>query len=788
MKPIVWNDGWKWKKQGDSHEFSLSWQDVMLPHDAVIGEARNKEQFNGTKKAFYPNGSWEYVKVFEAPAEWKEKCVSLRFEGVQNHALVYLNGNYVGSHAYGYTEFSVSLSKYLRYGEKNVLKVVSKTGDDSRWYTGGGIYRDVQLLVGGKFHIEDNGLRITTLSADEHCARLNVNVRLSEHRPAELRFTLFREGKSVLENTQPANEEGNYPLEVPSPALWSDRSPALYTLRAELLEEGEVTDVSEERFGIRTLFVSAEGGLKVNGEQVRLRGACIHHDNGVLGVRTLREAEYRRVRILKEAGFNAIRSAHHPASRHLLDACDELGVYVMDELFDMWQLSKSPDDYANDFDANWKEDIKAMTEKDFDHPSVILYSIGNEIDDLATSAGVELANRLSQEVKKHDPTRYTTCALNGLLFLMRKMELAAQLGIPMPVPEPQGSRDVNEAMANYERMMTEVSNSAMMDEAMLGGCEAVDIAGYNYLNCRYLPDRTKYPSRVIVGSETYPKDIASMWAYIKAHNNVIGDFTWTGWDYLGETGIGSTSYAPRARHEGFYKSYPAVTAECGDIDITGFRLPQSYYREIVFGIRKAPYITVHDPRHAGETEHVSPWGWGNTLSSWSFAGFEGTPLKVDVYGSGRVRLFLNGKPVGEGDCGSEYKISFTVPYEGGVLEAVGEDAQRYALRTAGKGQKLTLTPEESEGELLFLNIALTDEEGIVHPLSDRLVTLETEGCALLGLGSGAPETTETFTDHTHTTYHGRAFAVLRIEGEKLRIRASAEGVEEETLEYTRRKP
>lgn len=782
MLKKLWNEGWRWKKNGDSHEFSLEWQDAVLPHDAVIGETREPKQLNGTKKAFFPNGSWEYVKTFEAPVEWKDKCVFLRFEGVQNHALVYLNGNYIGGHANGYTEFTVSLAKYLRFGETNILKVICRTAGDSRWYTGGGIYRDVQLLVAHPFHIEDNGLRIQTLAAGEACARLKISVFLSETRPAALRFTILREGETILESVQPVRAEGDYFLELPSPALWSAETPALYTCRAELLEEGGLRDTAEERFGIRTLSVSAAEGLRVNGKQVRLRGACIHHDSGVLGVRTFREAEYRRVRLLKEAGFNAVRSAHHPADRHLLDACDELGMYVMDELFDQWQQPKSPDDYANDFDANWQKDVEAMTAKDFNHPSVILYSIGNEISDLASSAGIQLAEMIAREVKRQDATRFTTVAINGLLLLMQKMEEAALSG----KGHTERKQDINEAMSSLDDVMVRINNTSAMDQIIEGGCRAVDIAGYNYMHNRYEADLEKYPERVIVGSETYAKYIADMWAHIETHNNVIGDFTWTGWDYLGETGIGNPSYHPRDYHEGFYGGYPCITANCGDLDLTGFRLPQSYYREIVFGLRKQPYIAVHDPHHAGEKEYLSTWGWGNVLSSWSFAGFEGTPLIVDVYGRGKVRLYLNGRLVGEGDCGEKYEISFMVPYENGMLEAViQENGREYrcALRTADGEQRLSLCPEDgaAEGGLLFLHIAVVDGKGIVHPFADRPVTLSVQGGTLLGFGSGAPGTEENFTDNIHSTYRGRALAVIRVEAREVCVRASAEGLEQQIL-------
>lgn len=779
MQRILFNDGWQFKKQGDSHEFSLHREDVVLPHDAIIGETRVPAQFNGTKKAFYPNGAWEYVKAFEAPAAWRDKRVFLEFEGVQNHALVYVNGNCVGTHANGYTEFCVSLEKYLRFGEKNAVKVVCKTGDDSRWYTGGGIYRNVNLLVADPFHIVGNGVQVKTVQADEERAVLQIGVKLSRKKSADLHIQVFCGDVPVSDLYAKAEVAGSYPVEIKAPKLWSTETPSLYMCRVELLQDGRTIDTAEERFGIRTLSVSACEGLKVNGRQVRLRGACIHHDNGVIGVRTFRDAEYRRVRILKEAGFNAIRSAHHPASRALLDACDELGMYVMDEAFDMWQMPKSPDDYANDFDANWRGDIRAMTEKDFNHPSVILYSIGNEISDLAGAAGVSLAKEISAEVKKHDGTRFTTVAINGLLLLMQKKETAALLS----GKEQERKQDINEAMSSLDDVMVRINNTPSMDYAIKGGCDAVDIAGYNYMHNRYAPDLEKYPGRVIVGSETYAKYIVEMWEHIGTHNNVIGDFTWTGWDYLGETGIGNTSYEPYDYHNGFYGVYPCITADCGDMDITGFRTPQSYYREIVFGLRKEPYIAVHNPAMAGKTEYCSAWGWGDVDSSWDHAGYEGTALTVDVYGRGAVELLLNGKSIGKKDCGKECRASFSVPYENGVLEAVAEDGERCTL-VSGCGQdmlRLSAEPGAKRGGLLFVNIAITDEGGDVRFAHDRLVSLEVAGGKLLGFGSGAPRTEENFSDNVHTTYHGRAFAVILAEDAQVTIRAQAENMQAQSL-------
>lgn len=777
MKYIPFNNGWSFRQLNDSHAYNTPSVPVTLPHDAVIGQKRDPAQCNGTKKAFFPNGTWEYVKSFDVPADWAQQCVYLEFQGVQNHAMVYVNGNYVGKCACGYTEFVLPIHTRLRFGERNAIQVLCKTEDDSRWYTGGGIYRDVALLLGPKQHIAPNGVKIKTVSADARKARLQISVELSMEEKTRVFCEISRAGSVVACVEQDICGKGVWETEIPDPHLWSEESPALYRYR--VWTDG---DEASGNFGIRTLSVSPETGLLVNGREVKLRGACIHHDSGILGAATYRDAEFRRVRLLKEAGFNAIRSAHHPAGRHLLDACDRLGMYVMDEAFDVWQLPKSGSDYALDFDEHWKRDIRSMVDKDYNHPSVILYSIGNEISDLATPAGVELAQRLSRAVKEPDDSRYTTVAINGLLLLMRKMELYAQI----TGAEEEKKQDVNAAMSSLDDVMLRINNAPTMDAAIEGGCNAVDIAGYNYMHNRYEPDLEKYPNRVIVGSETYAKYIAPMWAHIQKHHNVIGDFTWTGWDYLGETGIGNVSYVPRDYHGGFYGVYPCISANCGDLDITGFRTPQSYYREIVFGLRKAPYLVVHNPAMAGKTEYLSTWGWGDVCASWSYPGFEGTTLTVDVYGRGKAELYLNGRKIGEGDCGEDFRCSFPVPYAPGVLQAVTEDGE-FTLQSAGEELCLQLRREPAAGgigSLIYVDILLTDAMGIPHWGKDREVTLQVSGGKLLGFGSGNPITEESFTDNRHTTYRGRAQAILLADQPgTITLQAAADGVTTQTIEW-----
>lgn len=771
MKRIPFNEGWAFKRQGDSHEFNLTWEKVTLPHDAIIGTERSPEAFNGTKKAFFKNGSFEYVKVFSAPEEWKGKCVYLEFEGVLSHAMLYVNGDFVTSHAYGYTEFTADLTNFLICGEKNVIKLLCRTEDDSRWYTGAGIYRGVNLMVAEKLHIANNGVRVTTLSATESAANISVETRLSSYEECLVTAKIYFEGQLVAEQTAKACGVCHMDFRIINPKLWSAETPNLYTV--EVTSGG---DCAKETFGIRTLFVSADRGLEVNGKQVKLRGACVHHDSGVLGSATYRDFEFRRIRLLKAAGFNAVRSAHHPMGRYLLEACDKLGMYVMEEAFDMWQIPKSCGDYSNDFNENWKGDIAAMVAKDYNRPSVIMYSIGNEISDLASKGGVKLAGEISAEVKRQDSTRFTTLAINGLLLIMQKMEQAALLK-----GETGRGGDVNQNLTSLDDAMVSINNSATMDKIIEGGCGSVDIAGYNYMHHRYSNDLKKCPNRVIVGSETYLKYIPEMWEHIKNNNNVLGDFTWTGWDYLGETGIGLVSYTKRDYHDGFYAGYPCLTAYCGDLDITGFRRPQSYFREIVFGLREQPYIAVCRPEYAGKEQYLSTWGWEDAVSSWSFSGFENTALTVYVYADSEVELFLNGASLGK-KTPQNYKALFIVPYAPGTLRAeyVSDRTKACELKSACGGIRFNVECEEGE-KLIFADILLTDENGITLYGKDRLIKIAVEGGTLLGFGSGSPLTEESFTSGEYTSFDGRAFAIiLKGEGE-VKLTLSADGVQSKEI-------
>lgn len=770
---------------------------VTLPHDSMITQLRTAEAVSGGKKGYFPDGTYDYTKKFHVPEDYKYKRVTLEFEGVYMNAMIYINGDFAGQHPYGYSNFYIKADRFLKYGEENEIRVVAKSSDDSRWYTGLGIYRDTKIIVSDMLHIALDGIKITTpdISSERTIVAVSTVVENEGTNPQKTIIVteiLDSDGNIVAVDTVPftafAHESApvRQRLYVSKPRLWCVDSPFLYTLKTRVMDGENVIDEEMNTFGIRSLSLDAEEGLRINGEIIKLRGACVHHDNGVIGAATIERAEERRVEILKKAGFNSIRSAHQPVSKAMLKACDRLGMLVMDESFDIWTENKASYDYALNFPVWWEQDIQAMVEKDFNHPSVIMYSIGNEIPETGSASGAAWGRKLAEKIRSIDSTRFVVNSINGFVSIMNK--LAEIMGASM-------SGDVNTAIADASDMIKGVQGLQIVTDSVAESFAAVDIAGYNYADNRYVTDKKFFPNRVICGSETFPKDIANNWKLVKENGHVIGDFTWTGWDYLGEAGIGRVDYDDNNGGVEASGAFPWLTAHCGDIDITGNRLPASYYREIVFGLRKQPYIAVQRPEHYGQTPRSNPWSWSDSVSSWSFEDYEGKPVKVEVYSNAdEIELVINGKTVSKMGTGeaNNFKAVFDTVYAPGEIVAVaytnGKETSRTSLVSAGKTVHLDVHVDRSriyadDKDLAFLSISIVDDKGIVKPMADRKVTIQVEGVGILqGLGSGNPKTEENFFDHEHTTFDGKALAVIRpTEIGLINITVEAEGCSPQTV-------
>lgn len=506
---------------------------------------------------------------------------------------------------------------------------------------------------------------------------------------------------------------------------------------------------------------------------MKLRGACVHHDNGLLGAATIGRAEERRVELLKDAGFNAIRSSHNPLSRAMLDACDEHGMLVMDEAFDAWTQSKNDFDYVLDFEASWERDIEAMVRKDRNHASVFAYSTGNEIPEVATPHGARWARKLANRVRELDPTRFVTHALNGQLAVMKEF-IAETMADPQGNPEVHEGMGINTMMSQMAELGNHIGASELATNRTEEAFSTVDIAGMNYTEARYELDRELFPHRVIVGAETFATQIDKLWALVTDNTHVIGDFTWTGWDYLGEVGIGRTRYTD-TDDDGVTARYPWLLAHVGDIDITGHRRPASFYREIVFGLRPYPSIAVGRPENHDREIASSPWAWSDSIASWTWPTFEGKPITVEVYSDAdEVELLLNDTPIGRAPAGAghRYRAVFETTYHPGTLTAVsysdGDEVARHQLASAQGRTRVKATADRTQisaadTDLAFIDIALVDDDGSLFSSADQPLTVSVSGPGTLqAFGTANPTNEHThFTDETHRTYNGRALAIIR---------------------------
>jgi beta-galactosidase len=799
------NDGWAVRPKrsfidafGPPHQ----WEVVRLPHDAMMSQTRTADA--PAAVGYFPGGDWEYQKTFFVPETHRGKIVFVEFEGVYRGAMVYVNEHLAAHRPYGYSNFTVLLDPYLRYGDDNVIRVECVARDDARWYSGAGIYRDAHLLVADPVHIVIDGLRVVTPDVDKDFAVVEVSAAVENATMASVTTDVHieivdRHDVVVARDVAPLSLVGNSHdtlrrrLLVPRPERWSADSPTLYRCRVEIRVEHKLVDEEITTFGIRTLQADAVRGLRINGDPVELRGACVHHDNGIIGAATIARAEERRVERLKAAGFNSLRSAHQPMSRAMLNACDRIGMLVMDEAFDAWTRPKINGDYTRAFQDWWEADVEAMVAKDMNHPSVILYSTGNEILEVGTVPGAMLGRRIAETIRGLDDTRFVTSAVNAI-FATNYLEAASA-----ERTEPGETAEVNTVFADMFDHLAPLLQSERVGEALAESFAPLDICGYNYTDSRYRVDGDKDPYRVIVGSETLPRQIDRNWSLVTELPHVIGDFTWTGWDYLGEAGIGRVEYE-RSDGGGSRKllaDYPWLTASTGDIDITGHRRPISYYREIVFGLRHEPYVAVQRPEHHGVAPLFrGPWS-DDTVSSWSWPGYESRPITVEVYADAdEVTLLLNGTEVGRAPAGpaERYRATFEATYEAGEIVAIarrGHEERRTTLRSAEGLVELDVQADRSEiraddTDLVFVEIALIDTAGTVRTGEDRVISVALDGPAhLQGFGSARPSTEATFAGTSHETYDGRALAVIRPTGTgAITVSVSGDGLDTKVVRLT----
>ena len=770
MKPTPLLTGWTCRHLGDT----APGKPVTLPHDAMLAEPRTALSAGGTNTGWYEGYDYEYQRTLTVPENELADTHILEFEGVYHNAEVWLNGQKAAFRPYGYTNFYVDCAPYLHAGE-NELRVIARNADqpNSRWYSGAGIYRPVQLWTARGAHIALNGVKIRTLSLDPAV----VEVRVKTTAPGTVRLTV----DDLPAMQQESDDEAVFTLTLDNARLWTPETPNLYTCRVSFADD-EVT----ETFGVRKVEWGTDGFL-LNGKRYIIQGACIHHDNGLLGAVCDPDAVARKVRLLKENGYNAIRSAHNPCSKALLAECDRQGMLVMDEYIDHWYIHKTEHDYVDYFNEWWHQDLTDMVEKDYNHPCVVLYSTGNEVSETAQKRGIALTKEMTDFLHELDDSRPVTCGVNIFFNFLssigfgvysdekakkeaERAEKAKQRGEKAAKKKAVGSQFFN----NLAGLL---GDEFMKRGATLHGCDVktrdafanMDIAGYNYGIYRYKHDLKKYPQRLILGSETFCNDAYKFRELAKQEPRLVGDFVWAGMDYLGEVMVGSWEYADYA--ETFDGGPGWVSAGSGRIDLTGKPLGEALYTRVALEADNGPYIAVCPVNHTGDRHSPSAWKMTNAMPSWSWTGCEERKANVEVYArAARVELVLNGHTVGSKTPKNDCLAKFSIPYESGTLEAVSYDAAdheigRCKLQSAGGTTRLTLDAEEptvKPGHLCYVRLRYTDENGITKPLARGSIQVQVRGGTLVGLGSACPFNKHSYLDSETDTYYGEALAIVRM--------------------------
>lgn len=760
----------------------VPWQSINLPHDACIAKPRDAKNLSGSGEGFVSGGVVYYKKIINCTDDLIGRQILLEFEGVCGTTEVIINKDLIATHHYAYTGFIVDLTTKLQPGENTIIVIVNDSAKPSaRWYQGTGIYRHVWLHTGEKVFVKPWGLQVSTPEVSGEHAIVDASAKLTNSENHEVKatakFKLYYGSDKVAEGTTqvvlaPNGEhKAGTQIAVDNPKLWNLDEPHLYKMVCEVSVENVITDSVECEMGIRSVSFDIKNGFSLNGKSMKLKGGSVHHDHGPLGAASYDRAEERKVELLKASGFNAVRLAHNPFSPAFLNACDRLGLMVIDEAFDVWRVGMSANDYHLWFEQDWKEDLAAMILRDYNHPSVIMWCVGNEIMERdGQSEGYAWAKKLIDFARKLDSTRAISLAVCGLMD-----DVATNLAV--------GNIGANLAGNGID------PNDDRWGDKTEQFLEAADVVGYNYLTHRYEYDAVRFPNRIILGTESYPHTQYDNWVSTVNNPNIVGDFVWTAIDYLGEVGIGRFEINKEVGFLG--AEYPWFYANVGDMDVCGFKRPQSYFRDIMWGKRNKPYIGVLPPAYYGKKISYLPWGWEPVENHWSFPEFEGEPTRVDVYSDAdEVELFINGVSQGKKTAGAAVKLttSFDVIYSAGIIEAVaykdGMESAREILKTTGTPISVKLTVDRETikaeyGDLAFITAEVVDQNGDSVSYAQNDVTFNVSGNGdLIAVGSGEPDSEESFLANHRKLFKGKALAVIRSNGNigEITVAASAEGL------------
>jgi len=765
MKKINFNKGWHFcLNDGLDWDAKISKWDSMvdLPHDFSFAQPRRMNAPSSGHGGFFQGGVGKYQKSFKAKQNKKYFVIC---DGAYGLTDVYINSNAVYTNKYGYNSFFVDLTDYLRYDMENQLlfRVNNTLLPNTRWYSGAGLYRDVFLCECDSTYIHPYGTFVYTDNIFDNTAYLTAETTITTDKRAEgvVNFKVY-EGKKTTPVAEfekqvvlrPGENRVIAKFQIDNAKLWDTKSPNMYKIKTDISFDS-CQDTDESVFGIRIINVDSKKGFMLNGKSIKLRGGCIHHDQGVLGSCVHPETEYRRIAKLKEAGFNAVRLSHNPQSPHLYDACDRLGMLVMDELFDYWSEGKKESDFHFFFKENWETWTDFIVRRNRCHPSIVMWSTGNEIPQkTGRGDGYYIATDIANKIRSLDMSRPITHALCSLWD--NKEEYEQELA------ENCFEADKMDCFARKTQITA----------------DTVDIVGYNYLEYRLQKDLVRFPNRVFLNTETFPINAYTTVKQVLSSPRISGDFVWTAWDYFGETGIGHVEY--NEKRGDFLLNYPYHIANCGDIDILGNRKPQSYYREIAWELRRDPYIAVRHPKLYDTPYFISGWGFYECESSWAFDGYEGKRCQVYVFADcDLVKLYVNGEEVASQNKSENGVYTLDVTYTPGEIyaEAIlnGKVIGTHRLVTEGKAEKISLIKEKkyTKDDIFYISVEIQDKNGLRCTQADSTISYEIEGGTLLGSGSGCLTTEDIYNQSSFKVYKGRALLAIRKDRDEATVKATS---------------
>lgn len=737
---------------------------VHLPHDFSIGTKRSEMSLMGGEGGYFQGGVGIYTKTFRFNHEIEGKIVRLCIDGAYQNCEVYVNENFVKLHHYGYTRFYMDITRYVtQQGENEIKLVINNTIlPNSTGYSGSGIFRKVSIMISEQLHIIPDGVQVFTKELLKNKAVIHTKAIVKNSYTDRNAYGMLvteitgRDNKTIATGKNVILQPGEvYEMEsditIDNPTVWSVNVPQLYTVVNKVTIGGKIIDKTETKFGIRTVEISPDEGLRLNGRGMKLSGCNLHQDNGVIGAVSFPAAEERKIKLLKDMGYNAVRLMNNPPSPYLLEACDRLGMLVIEEFFDVWNIGKNCNDYHMYFESEFEEEIKTTVWRDLNHPSVILWSIGNEIIDDKLPLGAELAKKMVNIIKEIDKTRKIMCSVS------------------------------NECSEEF--------------------CDAIDVIGLNNNYEEYAEYFEKYPVRLVAATKSSPKKMFWAWNEGLKYSNVIGDFACTGIDYLGDAGIGRVIW--ENEEETQPAAFPYHISGCGDLDICGFIKPQGMYRKIMNGLENTPYIAVLHPKNYNKFAKVTEFGWEELEHSWDFKEYEGKRTEVYVYSTAEeIEIRVNDKVIDRKKVGESipYAVRFEVDYESGYIEAVtyqnGVKGIGSRLNTANYPQKIRITLDRMEylgnyADLVYATCEILDSNNRTVTGEDLMLDVSVTGEATVqGTGNGNPLSLHNYKLKQVETYKGKALIVLKTKKKGkalLQVKSRANDVElVEAVEFVTR--